>query len=177
MKKSAHLFAALSAVALLAGCNNPPPPPAPPANRAPAQTAPQTRPIGNVQAADPNKPVAGSAFNKMFPASSDGYNVTYTQEKTGFAQADVTQGGKKVATISVSDTLTNPSAKSKFVAGGKTLAGFPGASIGSLGTAVLVGDRFQVQVRSEGAALDAAGREAWIQKFNLDALSRLAGGK
>ncbi len=112
----------------------------------------------------------------MFPASYDGYKVTYTQEKTGFAQADVTQSGKKIATISVSDTLTNPSAKSKFGVG-STIAGHPGASIGSLGTAVLIGDRFQVQVRSEGAVLDAAGREAWIQKFNLDALARLAGGK
>ena len=179
MKTSvSSLFAALAVGAPLlavAGCNNAPPPPPPPMTAPVRQTQP-ARPVGNIQTADPNKPVEGSALNKIFPPSQGDHKVVYTQEKRGFAQADVTQSGKKVAVLSISDTLTNPEARGKYASIAVQLAGYPSATIGSQGTAILVGDRFQVQVRSEGNALDAAGRAQWIQKFNLDALKRLAGG-
>lgn len=142
----------------------------------PKSTASTPRPVGNIKPADPGKVVEGSALNKIFPPSGGGYKVAYTQEKKGFAQAEVTQGGKKLATISISDALANPDAKGKFAATAGAIDGYPSATVGNNGTAILVGDRFQVQVRSQTAALDAAGREAWIQKFNLDALKRLAGG-
>jgi hypothetical protein len=111
----------------------------------------------------------GSAFNKFFPESGDGAKVTYTQEKKGFAQADLKLDGKEVATLSISDTANNPSAREKF-GGGETLGGYPKANVGSKGTAILVADRFQVQVRSQDADFD---REAWLLEFDLDGLSGL----
>ncbi|MBC7807877.1 MAG: hypothetical protein H7145_17230 [Akkermansiaceae bacterium] len=142
----------------------------------PVSNAPKPRPVGDIKPANPTKAVEGSALNKIFPPAGGGYKVTYTQEKKGFAQAEVVQDGKKLATLSISDTLTNPEAKAKFSAASSQIYGYPSASVGNQGTAILVGDRFQVQVRSQSPALDAAGREGWIQKFNLDALKRLAGG-
>jgi hypothetical protein len=91
--------------------------------------------------------------------------VTYTQEKKGFAQAEVTKDGKKLATISISDTLANPEAKAKFAAASSSIADYPSATVGNNGTAILVGDRFQVQVRSLSPAMNAEGREAWIQSL------------
>lgn len=170
------LFGAIAVVCALgtvSGCNKNPPDYQ---TQPPISKAPTPRPVGKVKPADPGKPVEGSALNKIFPPTGGGYKVTYTQEKKGFAQAEVVQDGKKLATLSISDTLTNPDAKAKFSAPGKQINGYPAAAVGNQGTAVLVGDRFQVQVRSQSPALDAAAREAWIQKFNLDALKRLAGG-
>ena len=157
----------------LTGCNTgKPDAPAPP----PVFSAPTPRPVGNIKPAATGNVVEGAALNKIFPPAGGGYKVTYTQEKKGFAQAEVTQDGKKLATLSISDTLANPEAKAKFAASGTPVAGYPSAHVGAQGTAVLVGDRFQVQVRSLSPAMNAAGREAWLQKFNLDALKRLAGG-
>ncbi len=178
ISKRAPFLGALCAIVVstaLTGCNpnqsntqTPPPPP--------VSNAPRPRPVGNIKPANPGKPVEGSALNKIFPPAGGGYKVTYTQEKKGFAQAEVVQDGKKIASLSISDTLTNPEAKAKFATANGRLGGYPSASVGDKGTAILVGDRFQVQVRSLSPALDAAGREGWIQKFNLDALKKLAGG-
>ena len=111
----------------------------------------------------------GSAFNKFFPQSGDGAKVTYTQEKKGFAQADLNLDGKNVATLSISDTANNPSAREKF-SGSETLGGYPKANVGSKGTALLVADRFQVQVRSEDAGFD---RDTWLLEFDLAGLRGL----
>ena len=176
MKTPVPYWSLVAAALFVAGCpaNEPPPPPVSAPVR---QTAPaQQRPVGNIKAADPTKAVEGSALNKIFPPSQGDYKVVYTQEKKGFAQAEVTQGGKKVATISISDTFTNPEAKAKYAGATGNIAGNPAMNIGSQGTAVLVGERFQVQVRAENNSLDPNGRAAWIEKFNLDALKRLAGG-
>lgn len=142
----------------------------------PLISVPAPRPVGAIKAANPGKPVDGSALNKIFPPTGGGYSVTYTQEKKGFAQAEVLRNGKKQAILSISDTLTNPEAKAKFASARGSIGGYPAAPVGNQGTAILVGDRFQVQVRSQSPDLGAADREAWIQKFNLDALKRLAGG-
>ena len=62
----------------------------------------------------PATPVAGKNFNKVFPVSADGFSVQFTQEKDGYAQADLLKGGKKLAQFSVSDTEANPTAHDKF---------------------------------------------------------------
>jgi hypothetical protein len=114
--------------------------------------------------------VPGSALNKFFPTSGDGAKVTYTQEKKGFAQAELEIDGKEVATLSISDTANNPEALDKFEGADRKLDGYPVADVGSKGTAVLVADRFQVQVRSVDADFD---RESWLREFDLSGLSAL----
>ncbi len=111
--------------------------------------------------------IAGKSFNKVFPDSSNGFTVQFTQEKEGYSQADLLKDGKKLAHFSVSDTNSNPTAREKFKSSTKQLAGSPSAAVGSLGTAILVADRYQVQVRSTDPSFTAADREAWILKFKL----------
>lgn len=129
---------------------------------APATTAP-----ANKAAVEP-----GKAFNRLFPKDGDGFDVKFTQEKDGYAQADLLKGGKKMAQLSISDTNANPSARDKFNGVTKKLGGFPLAAVGSQGTAVLIANRYQVQVRSLDPAFSAAEREVWISKFNLGGLAQ-----
>ncbi|NMG09984.1 hypothetical protein [Brasilonema sp. UFV-L1] len=119
----------------------------------------------------------GSEFNKFFPTPEAGYQRVYTQEKKGFAEAKLKKDGKDLAVLSVNDTqgvkgATNPAAK--FKNSTKTIAGYPAVSQGSTGTAILVGDRYQVKVQSRDPSFTEADREAWLQKFNLSGLTRLA---
>lgn len=115
----------------------------------------------------------GSLFNKYFPKSGDGYQVVPAQEKKGFAEYKLKKDGKDVAVLSVSDTVNNPSAKEKFPSGGRKIASYPAANIGSNGTAVLVGDRYQVKVQSRDSSFSQSDREAWLQKFNLRGIEAL----
>ncbi|WP_031499005.1 hypothetical protein [Bryobacter aggregatus] len=117
--------------------------------------------------ATPAKPVAGKTFNKLFPSSAEGFEVQFTQEKEGYAQADLLKNGKKLAQLSVSDTQANPSARDKFNNTTQKIAGQPAAAVGSMGTAILVAGRYQVQVRSLDPSFRANDREAWIAKFKL----------
>lgn len=115
----------------------------------------------------------GSEFNKFFPAASGGYDRVYTQEKKGFAEAKLKQGGKDVAMLSISDTSSTPSAMAKFNNSTKTIAGYPAVEIGNTQTALLVGNRYQVKVLSRDPSFTPSDREAWLKKFNLDGLARL----
>lgn len=171
------LVAATLLLPALAGCfkggSDGPPPGPPPEGPRPAASAAAPPPVSTGGPAA--KPVKGSAFNKLFPGDGDGYNVVYTQEKQGFAQAELSRGGKKLATLSVSDTNANPEARAKYAQSQKSVGGYPATSVGSQGTAILVGDRYQVQVRSNDPSFSAADREAWIQKFKLGELAQLGG--
>ena len=119
------------------------------------------------------EPLAGGEFNKYFPQDDGDYNVIYTQEKEGFAQAQLNFQGAEVATLSISDTANNPDALEKFEASDSTIAGYPAATVGALGTAVLVAERFQVQVRAKEESFDAPQREAWLEQFDLAGLAAL----
>lgn len=44
---------------------------------------------------------------------------------------------------------------------------------GSNSTAVLVGDRYQVSIRSSNNNLTVEEREEWLSKFDLNGLSKL----
>ena len=116
---------------------------------------------------------SGAKLNGVFPKSEVDYKLTFTQEKTGFAQADLSKGGMKVATLSVSDTEATPSARDKFKTSTKRIGEFPMAANGSQGTALLAGNRYQVQVRSLMPAFTEADREAWLQKFKLAQLAEM----
>ena len=117
--------------------------------------------------------ISGSTLNKAFPTASGDYHLTFTQEKDGFAAADLTKAGAKVATLTVSDTDANPSARDKFKSSTRKIGGYPAAAVGSQGTAVLVADRYQVQARSLSPAFTESDRESWLERFKLDALAKV----
>ncbi|MBW4491344.1 MAG: hypothetical protein KME12_26645 [Trichocoleus desertorum ATA4-8-CV12] len=119
------------------------------------------------------KPVSGDQFNKFFPQPGGGYERVYTQEKAGFAEAKLKQGGKDVAMLAISDTASNPSAAAKYQQSSKTIAGYPAVETGTTATSVLVSDRYQVKVLSRDPGFTKSDREAWLQKFDLDGLKNL----
>lgn len=131
------------------------------------------RPIANSDTNAIVQPLAGGEFNKFFPKDQDEYNVIYTQEKEGFAQAQLNFAGAEVATLSVSDTANNPSALEKFQQSSEEIAGYPAAAVGELGTAILVAERFQVQIRSKDASFTADDRATWLAAFDLAGLAAL----
>jgi hypothetical protein len=121
----------------------------------------------------PNKPVAGGKFNKMFPPAGNGYQVVFSQEKAGFAEAKLKKGGKDVAMLSINDIASNPSAAAKFQQSTKKIGGYPAVTQGSTGTAVLVNNRYQVKVQSRDPSFGAEDREEWLGKFNLAGLAKV----
>jgi hypothetical protein len=137
-----------------------------------AQTQRQNKTTHSEKQLPAGKPVSGGSFNKFFPSAGGGYQRVYTQEKQGFAEAKLKQGGKDVAVLSISDTASNPSAAQKFQRSSQKIAGYPAVNQGSNGTAVLVGNRFQVKVQSRDASFTQSDRQAWLQKFNLNGLAR-----
>jgi len=133
--------------------------------RTPTPNAPNRAPVVG-------KPLSGATFNKFFPAASGGYQRVYTQEKQGFAEAKLKKGSKDLAVLSISDTANNPTAVQKFQQSSQKIGGYPAVSQGNNGTAILVGDRFQVKIQSRDPAFTQSDREAWLQKFNLSGLAR-----
>ncbi|MFW6359958.1 MAG: hypothetical protein ACOC0N_12195, partial [Chroococcales cyanobacterium] len=118
--------------------------------------------------------LAGGEFNKFFPAGNGEYSRVFTQEKTGTAQAKLLKNGKEVALFSITDAAANPSAVKKFEGSNEQIKGFPVVAQGSQGTAVLVGNRFQVKVLSKDAAFTESDRKVWLNQFNLNGLARLS---
>ena len=116
---------------------------------------------------------SGSAFNRYFPDSADGYQRVYSQEKKGFAQAKLNKDGKEIAILSISDSANNPSAVDKYQNSSSKINGYPAVSQGSSGTAVLVNNRYQVKIRSKDSSFGESDREAWLQRFDLRGLSKL----
>ncbi len=116
---------------------------------------------------------AGAKLNSVFPKAEGEYKLTFTQEKTGFAEADLFKGGAKLAAMTVSDTEATPTARDKFKTSTKKIGEYPMAANGSMGTAVLVANRYQVQVRSLAPAFTSAEREAWLEKFKLAKLAEI----
>jgi hypothetical protein len=129
---------------------------------------------GTPKAVPQSQAISGSSLNRAFPEAEGAYDVAFTQEKDGFSQADIVKEKAKVATLSVSDTAANPSARDKFKTSTRKIGGYPVAAVGSMGTALLVGDRYQVQVRSLVPAFTAADRDAWLARCRLGDLAKLA---
>lgn len=115
----------------------------------------------------------GGEFNKFFPSTQGDFSKVYTQEKKGFAEAKLKQGGKDVAMLAISDTTSTPTAAAKFQNSTKKIAGYPALEVGKTQTAVLVNNRYQVKVLSRDPSFTASDRAEWIEKFNLDGLARL----
>jgi hypothetical protein len=117
--------------------------------------------------------IDGSVFNQFFPKQGDGYDIVFKQEKSGFAQASLQQGGKELATLSVFDTVSSPDARTKYDSVTDKLAGFPIVTEESKSLSALVGQRFQVQVRSDDPAFGESDRKAWLEKFDLAGIAEL----
>lgn len=117
--------------------------------------------------------VNGSKMNRFFPDSGDGFSVVPSQEKRGFAEHKINRGGKNVAVLSINDTVSTPDTVNKYRSNAYRIGGYPAVDQGQNITAVLVGDRFQVKAQSRDASFTKDDRVAWIEKFDLNGLSRL----
>jgi hypothetical protein len=120
----------------------------------------------------------GKEFNKFFPKAAAPFDLTYEQAKKGEALAELKKDGKRVAFLSITDSLNQPDLwETKYKDSKEKINGYPvGKSDSALETAVLVADRFQVKVRTAPppAVFSKADREEWIKKFDLDGLAKLA---
>lgn len=112
----------------------------------------------------------GSTFNKFFPEQGDDIDIVFKQEKDGFAQAALHRDGTPIAMLSISDTRNNPAARDKYQDSAETIAGHPAVATDNT-TSILVAERFQVQVQSEGDALTAQDRAKWLEQFDLGGLA------
>jgi hypothetical protein len=116
----------------------------------------------------------GKEFNKFFPKAESPWDLTYKQEKQGTAIASLKKDGKEVATLTVFDTISEPEVAKEYKEATQALAGCPLLAKGSKGTAVLVANRFQVQVRTAPSAeFSEEQRKEWIKKFDLDGIANL----
>jgi hypothetical protein len=119
--------------------------------------------------------VPGDKLNKHFPKVEGEWDLVYTQEKQGMSQAELKKGGKALASLAIFDTVTDATVKDDYKdAKDKLDDKYPMIAKGKLGTAILVGDRFQVQVRTlPGADFEEAERKEWLKKFDLAGLATL----
>ena len=136
-------------------------------------TATETAPASAFKDIAGLPPQKGGAFNKFFPDGDADFDVTFTQEKEGFAEIKLSKGGTEMAKISISDTVTNLKARSKFEAAKDKVSGFPMVAQGKKAHATLVGDRYQVKVMSRDTSFTDADRKAWLAKVDLKGLSKL----
>lgn len=139
----------------------------------PPPTAEQQPANGTVETVAASEPVSGGEFNKFFPKGDGSYNVVFAQEKTGFAEAKLNQGGQNVAMLSINDLANNATAATKYKDSSSMIAGYPAVTQGKNITAILVNNRYQVKVQSRDESFTASDRQAWLQKFNLNGLSKL----
>jgi hypothetical protein len=116
----------------------------------------------------------GQELNAFFPEASGEYERIFAQEKQGFAEIKLKQNGQDVAVMAISDVTNNPTAADKFKESTQDLDGFPLVLQGSKGTAVLVGDRYQVKVMSRADSFTPEDREEWLAKFDLGGLDNLS---
>lgn len=134
-------------------------------------TTGETSTMADISGLPPQK---GSAFNQFLPdAKGTDYERTFTQEKEGFAEIKLTLKGTEMAKISISDTVTNLSARNKFAGVTELVNGFPFVVEGKNSSAVLVGDRYQVKVMSRDPAFTAADRKEWLAEVDLKGLAKL----
>ena len=76
--------------------------------------------------------------------------------------------------MSISDTSSLPAAAKKYQKSTSKIGSYPFLEEAPLKSAgVLVNNRFQVKVASRDPGFTAVDRKAWLEKFNLDGLSKL----
>jgi hypothetical protein len=156
----------LSAVLLLSACSSKAPSPY-------AQVQKDTT-GRDAPAAVAKNAEAGGEFNKFFPQGNAGFARVFSQEKKGFAEAKLNKDGKNVAVMSINDTISLPAAAKKYEKSTSQLKSYPLLDEAPMkSTGVLVNNRYQVKVASRDPSFSAADRKTWLEKFNLDGLSKL----
>lgn len=115
----------------------------------------------------------GGTFNQFFPQSEGDYEVVPAQEKQGFAEYKLKQNGTTLAMLSISDTISLPTASAKYEDASDSVAGYPAVQQGTTATGILVNGRYQIKVLSRDAAFTPEDRAVWIQKFDLQGLAQL----
>jgi hypothetical protein len=164
-------LAVLVPLLALAGACKHDPPPSRWDDAAAAAASRAAAPPSAVSAAPKPEIAAGGALNTFFPKDQDGATLTYSAEKTGYAEAKLRKDGKELGVLSISDVRNNPDAASKFSAAPDTSLGWPLVTQGKNQSAVLVAKRWQVKVSSP--ALDERARKGWLAKFDLAGLANL----
>ena len=154
----------IAAVLILSACSNQPPSRFDQAQRLSSQKG--------VEAVS-DKASSGANFNQFFPSASGNYQLVFAQEKQGFAQAKLKQDGKTLASLSIFDIISNPSAAAKYEQSTEKVQGYPVVQQGSKGTSLLVDKRFQVKITSSDESFTPSDRLEWLQKFNLRGLAQL----
>jgi hypothetical protein len=115
----------------------------------------------------------GKEFNKFFPKAEAPWDLTYKQEKPGTAIAALKKDGKEVATLTVFDTISEPDIRKDYKETTEALVGCPLVAKGAKGTAILIANRFQVQVRSSDDSFTDVERKEWLKKFDIDGIAKL----
>jgi len=156
-------FGALLALFLLSGggCARRPQPPSssPPA----APPAPVTL-------------VPAAELKKAVPRLPAPFQPVLFLERPGTVTYHVRKGGSLAATLSVRDLSGKDSVRrGLFQGAGQEVQGYPAVptSMGG-GLAVLVGDRFQVEVVSLSPSVGQKRRDAWLDAFDYARLAALA---
>lgn len=115
----------------------------------------------------------GKALNKFFAKDADGHKVVFTTEKVGTSQAKLNKDGKEVATFTITDLMGEQAKIDAYKKSTGKVGAYPMLAKGSKGTAILVGNRYQIQVRAKDAKFDEAARKKWLEKFDLKGLAML----
>ncbi len=115
----------------------------------------------------------GGELNKFFPQQEGKWDLVYKQEKPGFVLVSLRRSGEELALLSITDLRSNPEAAEKYLQPSGEIDGYPTIAIGSKGLGLLVGTRFQVQVRSESDDFTASDRAEWTGRFDLKGLEDL----
>lgn len=143
------------------------------ATAATAATAAPTSTAVAVASAAVAKMVDGAKLLPTFtPASAGGATDRVDRPtKEGFAEVVYKKDKDDLATITITDTLGVPGVRDDYKDAKETAAGFPLKTSGYAKSAILVADRFQVQIQSP--RLKAPERKAWLEKMDLKALQAL----
>lgn len=119
------------------------------------------------------KMVDGARFVPVF-APAEVFGATERQDrptKQGFAEAAYKKGKDDLATVTITDTTGVPGVRDDYKDPRETVAGFPLKTSGYTKSAILVADRFQIQIQSQ--RIKAPERKALFEKMDLEALQAL----
>lgn len=119
------------------------------------------------------KMVDGEKLKPFFPAvGMDGTtDKAERPPKEGMMEIAYKKGKDDVAVIVITDTVGEPRVKDDYAGSKETAGGFPLKTSGYFKSAILVGDRYQVQITSQ--RLKADQRKVWLEKMDLKGLSAL----
>ena len=99
---------------------------------------------------------------------------TFTQEKTGYAEATYVEGESEIK-IAIADVVDQSDTRQKYTSAPDKLMGYPMMTRGKNSSMVLVNDRYQVKVSSKTATPEQ--RKAWLEKVELNGLAAMAPSK